>query len=224
MNYQIKPDKNRLQIFHEGRKRRSFVGELTYNDAIKRYELVYDKKYARSKNAIPIGAELSLFKLHHKSEKNKLFSSLEDRIPDKSNPAYKDYCKSQGISPSEKNPIILLGTIGKRGPSSFIFESVYHIHFDPNEITKLREQLDISQHDLAQAFEIKKSTLQRIESGVSQEFNTLKRIQILLRFPEVALWQLKQSGGKIHSQVLNKLIKYFESRFLDQKNIKRKEE
>jgi DNA-binding XRE family transcriptional regulator len=212
MNYQIKPDENRLQIFHEGRKRRVFVGELTYNNKTNRYELVYDKKYARAKNAIPIGPELSLFKLHYESEKNKLFPSLQDRIPDKSNPAYADYCHSQGISPNEKNPIILLGTIGKRGPSSFIFEPVYQSKFDPSEITKLRTELGLSQHDLAKAFEIKKSTLQRIEAGVSREFNTLKRIQTLFEFPEVALWQLKQSGGSIHSQVLNKLIKYFESK------------
>ncbi len=212
MNHQVNLDENRLQIFHEGRKRRIFVGELTYNKKSNRFELVYDKRYARSKNAIPIGPELSLFKLHHESEKNKLFPSMQDRIPDKSNPAYEDYCHSQGISPSEKNPIILLGSIGKRGPSSFIFEAVYRSNFDPNEITKLRNELGISQHDLAKAFEIKKSTLQRIEAGASKEFNTLKRAQILFEFPEVALWQLKQSGGEIHSDVLNKLIKYFENK------------
>lgn len=212
MHSLIKPDDNRLQIFHEGRKRRIFVGELTYNKEKDRYELEYDKKYARSKNAIPIGPDLSLFKLFHKSENKKLFQSLLDRIPEKSNPAYKDYCKSQGISPNEKNPIILLGTIGKRGPSSFIFEFVNRSKFDPLEITKLRERLDITQHDFAKAFDIKKSTLQRIESGASHEFNTLKRIQILFEFPEVALWQLKQSGGSIHSDVLNKLIRYYEQK------------
>jgi hypothetical protein len=31
MNYLTKLDENRLQIFHEGRKRRVFVGELNYN-------------------------------------------------------------------------------------------------------------------------------------------------------------------------------------------------
>src|SRR6202022_1252354 len=91
-----------------------------------RYELTYNKKYAHSKNAIPIGPDLHLFKLHHQSKKGKLFSSFIDRIPEKSNPAYKDYCKAEGISSTEKNPIILLGTIGKRGPSSFIFEPVYY--------------------------------------------------------------------------------------------------
>jgi DNA-binding XRE family transcriptional regulator len=125
--------------------------------------------------------------LRHRSEKGKLFPSFIDRIPDKSNPAYKDYCKAQGVSLNEKNPIILLGAIGKRGPSSFIFEPVYYSEFDPIEIKNLRKKLQITQHDIAEAFDINKRTLQRIEKGTSQDLNTLKRLQILLKFPNVAL-------------------------------------
>lgn len=209
MNYLNKLDQNRLQIFHEGRKRRVFVGELTYNKKKDIYELDYDSNYVNSKNAIPISSDLSLFKLHHQSKKGTIFPAFLDRIPEKANPAYKDYCKSQGISPSEKNPIILLGFIGKRGPSSFIFEPVYQNEFNPADITSLRKKLDITQHDLAKAFDINKTTLQRIESGTSRDENTIKLIQILFTFPEVALWQLKQTGGRVHKDVLSKLIDYF---------------
>ena len=212
MNLTLKPDPCKLSIFHEGRKRRVFVGELTYDKSKDRYDLIYDKNYARSENAIPIGPDLDLIKLKHHSGKGKLFPALADRIPDKDNPAYKDYCKAQGISVSEKNPIILLGTIGKRGPSSFIFEPVYQAGFDPEDITKFRDKLNITQHDLAEAFDISKVTLQRIESGESKDLNTLKRLQILLDFPEVALWQLKQTGARIHRDVRNKLENYFESK------------
>ena len=212
MNYPIKPDEYRLKIFHESRKRRILVGELIYDKEKDRYELVYDKNYAHSKNAIPISPDLDLFKLHHQSEKGKLFPSFIDRIPDKSNPAYNDYCKAQGISPTEKNPIILLGSIGKRGPSSFIFEPVYYSEFDSIDIIKLREQLQITQHDLAKALDMSQTTLQRIEAGVSSDLNTLKYMQILLKFPEVALWQLKQTGNRVHKDVSTKLIKYFQSK------------
>lgn len=207
----IKPDPNRLYVFHEGRKRRIFVGELIHLKEKDNYEFIYDKNYACSKTAIPIGPELDFIKLQHQSEKGKLFPSFIDRIPDKENPAYKDYCAATGISPAEKNPIILLGTIGKRGPSSFIFEPVYYDEFKPSDIIKLREQLQITQHDLAEAFGISKTNLQKIESGVSQDPNTLKHLQIVFKFPEVALWQLKQTGGRIHKDVLTKLIKYFKS-------------
>jgi len=83
MNSIIKADPNKLYIFHEGRKRRIFVGELIYLKEKDRYELIYDKKYVRYKNAIPMGPELDLLKLRHQSEKGKLFSSFIDRIPDK---------------------------------------------------------------------------------------------------------------------------------------------
>lgn len=208
----IKLNSNRLLIFHEGRKRRIFVGELVYYKEKDQYELIYDKNYVRSKNAIPIGPEFDLFKIRHKSAKGKLFPSFFDRIPLRSNPAYEDYCKSQGISSNEQNPIILLGSIGKRGPSSFVFEPVYRKEFSSLDILKLREQLQITQHDLAQAFDINKLTLQKVESGKSHDPNTLKRLQIYFEFPEVALWQLKQTGGQIHSNTFSKLIRYFESK------------
>lgn len=212
MNKKLRPDPNRLHILHEGRKRRIFVGTLTYDESKDKYNLIYDKGYARSKNAIPIGPNLDLLTLEHHSEKGKLFPILADRIPDKENPAYKDYCESQGISITENNPIILLGTIGKRGPSSFIFEPVYRTEFNHNDVTKLREKLQITQHDLAEAFDISKVTLQRIEAGISKDANTLKRLEVLFDFPEVALWQLKQTGAFIHVDVRRKLENYFESR------------
>ena len=205
-------DEYRLKIFHESRKRRILVGELIYDKKNDRYELTYDKNYAFSKNAIPISPDLDLFKLRHQSEKGKLFPSFIDRIPDKTNPAYSDYCEAQGISTTEKNPIILLGSIGKRGPSSFIFEPVYYSKFDSTDIINLRKQLLITQHDLAKAFDISQTTLQRIEARVSNDLTTLRYMQILLKFPDVALWQLKQTGSQVHKDVLTKLIKYFQSK------------
>jgi DNA-binding XRE family transcriptional regulator len=212
MNYLTKPDENRLKIFHESRKRRILVGELIYDKKNDRYELIYDKNYAYSKNAIPISPDLDLFKLHHQSEKGKLFPSLIDRIPDKSNPAYSDYCKAQGIAPTEKNPIILLSTIGKRGPSSFIFEPIYYNEFGSSDIINLRKELQITQHDLAKALDVSQTTLQRLEAGVSSDLTTLRYMQVLLNFPEVALWKLKQTGSQVHQEVLTKLIKYFQSK------------
>ena len=206
-NLKIKQDK--LHIFHEGRKRRVFVGELIYNKEKKTYTLIYDKNYVYSDTAIPLGPELTLFKLHHESEKNTLFKSLQDRIPSKDNPAYQDYCNTKGISPNEQNPIILLGAIGHRGPSSFIFEPVYDNQFTAKDIKKIRKQIGLSQHDLAVALNISIATLARIETQKSYDINTLKQIQIFFTFPDVAYWQLKQTGGWLHSENLAKLIRYF---------------
>jgi len=211
MDSKIKLDTNHLLVFHESRKRRLFVGELSYDKNRDQYEFIYSKKYISSKKAIPVGPELDLFKIHHRSAKGKLFPSFADRIPLKSNPAYKDYCKSQGISPEEKNQIILLGAIGKRGPSSFVFELIYKNEFLPSDILKIRNNLQITQHDLAEAFDLKKATLQKIETGRSRDVDLVKIMQIFFEFPEVALWQLKQTGGKVHGNVLAKLVNYFVS-------------
>ena len=209
MQDNLKPSQDKLNIFHEGRKRRVFVGELIYNTEKEIYELIYDERYAYSDTAIPLGPELDLFQLHHRSEKGKLFKSLVDRIPSKENPAYKDYCASQGISQDEQNPIILLGSIGKRGPSSFIFEPVYYSSFTKENIKKLRHEIGLTQHDLAKILDISIATLARLDTGTSHDANTIKRIEIFFKFPEVALWQLKQTGGWLHSEVLTKLYNHF---------------
>jgi hypothetical protein len=64
--------------------------------------------------------ELPVTKRIHKSDH--LFSSFADRIPSKKNPAYIKYCEKFGIPFKKEDEIILLSTIGKRDPSSFIFE------------------------------------------------------------------------------------------------------
>ncbi|MCB1107049.1 MAG: hypothetical protein KDK76_03020, partial [Chlamydiia bacterium] len=51
-----------------------------------------------------------------------LFVPFLERIPSKNNPSYPEYCQSVGISVDEENVFVLLSTIGRRGPSSFIFE------------------------------------------------------------------------------------------------------
>lgn len=209
MQDNLKLSQDRLNIFHEGRKRRVFVGELIYSKEQEIYELIYDERYAYSDTAIPLGPELDLFKLHHRSEKGKLFTSLVDRIPSKENPAYKDYCASQGISQDEQNPIILLGSIGKRGPSSFIFEPVYYSSFTKEDIKKLRNEIGLTQHDLAKILDISIATLARLETGTSHDANTIKRIEIFFKFPEVALWELKKTGRWLHREVLTKLYNHF---------------
>lgn len=211
MHCQLKLNKNRLHIFQELRTKRIFVGELSYDEKEDCYELLYNEKYVYSKKAISLGPNLSLFQLKHVSEKGEMFPYFLDRIPDPENPAYPDYCASQGISVDEKNLIVLLGAIGRRGPSSFIFEAVYESQFNIAEWIKWREALGISQHDVALAFDVSKVTLQRIESGESVDHNTLKRLEILFYFPEVALWQLRQTGGRVHWRVLEKLVRYFKS-------------
>ncbi len=209
MRLKLKKDPYQLHIFHELKKRRIYVGKLIYDPIKDVYQLLYDKQYVNAKNAIALGPNLDLFKTVHTSPKGKLFIEFLHRIPERANPAYEDYCHFTGISPEEKNPIILLGTIGHRGPSTFIFEPVYQADFSVEDILALRKTLEITQYDLAMAFDISPVTLQKIESKKSQDPNILKRLQIYFQFPDVAIWQLHLSGQRVHSKVLLKLLHYF---------------
>lgn len=205
-----KIDPTQLNVFSESRKRRVFVGTLQWDNSKNTFEFKYDAKYVRSPKAIPVGKELGLFKKTHIS-KGKLFPSFVDRIPPKSNPAYTEYCRAQGISVEEKNPILLLISIGRKGPSTFVFEPVIRNNFTAENIKKFREDLSISIHDMALAFELNQPTLQRLESGKRVELGTLRRIQIYLTFPKVALWQLSLRAGYLHSETFHRLWQNFES-------------
>ncbi len=195
----LEVDPHVLHIYLELIKRRIFIGELRYDVKRDRYVLTYDLKYLDSKHAIPLGPDLSLMKAKHVSKKGQMFPIFLDRIPERENPAYEDYCHSQRIDVNEKNPIILLGSIGRRGPSSVIFEKVYKQSFSIEHVKAFREELGLTQHELAKAFGITQVTLQKLEAGSSQDPNTLKLLEIYLTFPEVAIWQVKQhSGGLMH--------------------------
>lgn len=220
MAYKIdysKIDQTQLQVFSESRKRRTLVGTLSWERKKNIFTFRYDPKYAKSKTAIPIGKELDLFKTLHTS-KGKLFPSFFDRIPSKENPAYEDYCRSQGISTNETNPIILLISIGKRGPSTFIFEPIFLNNFAPEDVRKFRESLNISIHEWATAFDFNPPTLQRLESGKKTDLSTIRRAQIYLEFPKTAMWQLELNSGKIHTETFQKLWTYFEKKRRIQKN------
>lgn len=208
MKPQINP--NKLEVYTESRKRRIYVGELTYSPEKEQFRFKYDPKYKSSPSAIPVGPELDLFQKEHISKGRKLFPSFGDRIPSKSNPAYEEYCRSMGISPTEKNQIILLTTIGRKGPSTFVFEPVAQEEFSNFEVLRFRKELRLSRYDFAQAFGLNELTVQRIEKNQNKDSAVFRFVEVLLTFPEVALWQLERTGKKVSTDVSNRMKTYFE--------------
>ncbi|OFZ54402.1 MAG: hypothetical protein A2428_16055 [Bdellovibrionales bacterium RIFOXYC1_FULL_54_43] len=213
----LQRDANNLDIYSEVRKRRVYVGRLSFEADNDLYIFRYDPRYAASRTAIPLGPELDLFKKAHTSKRGKLFPSLQDRIPSRENPAYVEYCRSQGISQNEKNPIILLGTIGRRGPSTFVFESVFATGFIAADIVRFRKLLNLTRHEFCMAFDFNEQTIQRIETNKSRDLNVLRRAEIYLSFPEVALWQLRLTGARVHHRALENLTDYFEKKAIPSK-------
>lgn len=182
-------------VFLERRKTRQLVGRLYYEKDAFVFE--YDEIYIYSKNIISLGPEFPLTKRRFQSKE--LFTAFTDRLPSRENPAYPEYCAATGIDVDEKDPFILLTTIGHRGPSSFIFEPEYLIKFDSNDLKEFREQLGLSTRDFAACFEFTQAAITRVETRKSSGRELLKRAVIYARFPEVALDQIKRHGGTLHT-------------------------
>jgi len=184
---------------------------LKWDQTLGAFEFIYDKKYLISRNAIPIGPELPLSKRVHISRR-KLFPSFQDRIPSKSNPAYDEYCVAAGISPEEKNPIILLGSIGRRGPSTFVYEAITESDFDAQkELGLFRSRHRLSLHELALALDLNAITLQRIEAGKSKDPGSSRLLELFLTIPDALKEQLRMTERKIHRNTYNTLLRYSDS-------------
>ena len=187
-----------VDIFLELRKTRIYVGRLEdcKKNSIHEYIFQYDHKYIYAKTAIPLGPDIPLTKKTHRSQI--LFKSLNDRIPSPKNPSYREYCETMGILPKERNQIVLLATIGRRGPSSFVFEPVYKDEYGPEDVKKFRLQLGLTLREFALIFDFSNKTIQSIEANKGTGKDALKRIALYDRFPEVALYEAAKNAGALH--------------------------
>ena len=210
MKQELTPSFQSIAIFIEKRKTRQFVGYLTFLKEEHVFEFTYDEDYLYEKKIIPLGPEFPLTQRSFRSKK--LFPSLQDRIPSRENPAYPDYCQSMGISVNESNPIVLLGTIGKKGPSSFIFEPIYETTFTSENLRKFRQELGLTTREFSLCFNLPRLALLHIENGQSPGKELLKRIEIYQRFPEVALFEIQRHGGRINHQKKRNAIKALKGR------------
>ncbi len=158
-----------------------------------KFVFTYDKHYFKAKNVIPLGPEFPLTQDEFSSER--LFPSLVDRIPSTRNPAYSEYCLAMGVDPKEPDPIILLSTIGRKGPSSFIFYPIYERKITARDVVEFRESLGFTTREFADVFEFSQSGLNAFERGRSLGPEILKRLEIIINFPAVALDFLIINGG-----------------------------
>lgn len=180
-------------IYLEKRKTRLHVGVLKRVNA--QLVFAYDDHYFKAKNIIPLGPEFPLTQKEFSSEK--LFPSLEDRIPSLQNPAYPEYCLAMGIDPQERDPIILLSTIGRKGPSSFIFYPIFERKITAQDVISFRESLGLTTREFSDVFEFSQSSLNALERNRILGNEILKRLEIILNFPKVAMEFLLINGGHL---------------------------
>ena len=113
---------------------------------------------------------------------------------------YNTYCEWRGISPDEKDPIVLLPTIAHKGPSSFIFAPVTQPPFTKDDLFNFRKELKLSIREFADLFDFSPATIQKIEKGKMSGKDSLKRIELYFKFSETALMEVNRSGFKINDR------------------------
>lgn len=171
-----------------------------------KYVFIYDDKYLFKEKAIPLGPDLPLTKKKYSSKT--MFISFEDRIPSQKNPAYKDYCKTVGINPSEKDPLILAATLGQKGPSSFVFSPVINENLSSIDIKNFRKKLNLTVREFAELFDFSTATVTRIEKNAASAKEALKRLEIYYNFPEVALYEIHKNKFKIIDKKIEYVTEY----------------
>lgn len=185
-----------VDVYLEKRKAREYVGRLSYENSS--FIFIYDDTYMYKNRSIPIGPDLPLVRKKFISES--LFPSFEDRIPSRKNPAYHEYCNMVGIEYNEKDPLVLVATLGQKGPSSFIFSPVITTSITNDDVINFRKNLNLSIREFSDIFDFSPSTINRIEKKLTSGKDALKRLEIYFYFPEVALYEVNKNRFKINDE------------------------
>ena len=192
-----------INIYSQTQTKRTFVGKLWREG--KKYFFEYGKSYKKLRNALPLGPELPLWKGRVSS--NTLFLAVSDRIPSKNNPAYKDYCREWGVSENEKDVFILLTTIARRGPSTFVFEAASKSEYAASQLKDFRTRLGLTQSDFEALFNISHMTLSRLEAGKSKNDFYIRYFELFNEVPQALAWMLEKRGQFLHDEKRTRLLK-----------------
>lgn len=195
------PKSHGIRVYLETHKTRKFVGNLFYEG--KEYIFKYHEAYITASKSIPLGEDLPLTKKTHIS--STLFSSFLDRIPSRGNPAYQSYCKQFGIKEDETDVFVLLATIGRKGPSSFIFEPIFEPSFGSKELKAWRNYLGLTTREFANAFGISQATLVRIENEQTSGATVMPLLETFYKYPNAAADYAKKHGKGLHGEKQKKL-------------------
>lgn len=186
----------KINVWSQTTSQKVLVGVLSKEK--ESYRFCYEDSYVVLKNAIPLGPEFPLIEKEFYSKK--LFPTFVDRIPEKRNPAYADYCQQWGVSVEEKDPFVLLTTIGRRGPSTFVFEPLTIDFYDADSVKIFREKLGLNQRDFASLFGLYQATLARIETKKAENETILRYLKICAEVPEALQWIVEKRGQYIHDE------------------------
>ena len=197
-----------VDVYLKKRKTREYVGQLSRNNS--QYIFIYDNLYLYKDRSISLGPDLPLTK--KKFTSTSLFPSFSDRIPSDKNPAYKEYCDMVGIKASEKDLLVLVATLGQKGPSSFIFSPAPGLAITHEDIINFRRNLSLTIREFGELFDFSPATISRIEKKLISGKEAMKRLEIYCHFPDTALYEAYKNRFKINEEKMNHVESFLKKR------------
>ncbi len=180
-----------LDFYLERRKTRQYVGRLSRKRG--KFVFEYNTAYLYSENPVSIGPDLPLKKARHISLT--LFPSFADRIPSRKNPAYEEYCHDVGLSPFEKDTLVLLSAFGKKSPiTPFVCEPVREQkECSAEELRSFRKSLGLSIREFALLFDMSQASIYRTENNKTTGRDILKKLAVFIKYPKMALHKVQNN-------------------------------
>jgi len=197
-----------VNIFSQTKESRILVGRLWKENEY--YCFQYNPAYLKQKTSIPLGPELPKYKTGIFRSKE-FFPSFFERVPSRQNPEYVNYARQWNISPEEKDPLVLISTIGNRGPSSFIFRKAEDFLVTGMQIKEFREKLGLSLREFAVFIDIDHATLLKTEKGLFSSKLILRLCTILINVPQALEYQLQIRGQFLHDNKIQQIKNYLKT-------------
>jgi HipA-like protein len=187
---------NAVDVYLKKRKTRQYVGRLSRDNS--NFIFIYDNLYLYKNRSIALGPDLPLTKKKFTSKI--LFPSFADRIPSNKNPAYNEYCQMVGIDPTENDQIVLVATLGHKGPSSFIFSPALESTFTHDDVVNFRKYLSLTVREFGELFDFSPATISNIENKTISGKEAMKRLELYCNIPEADLYELNKNRFKINDE------------------------
>jgi HipA-like protein len=196
----------KVVVFEELRKTKIIVGALYREKGA--FYFTYERDYLDRQLATSLGPDLPLGVKPIRSKH--FFQSLQDLLPDKNNPAYASYSKKTGVAVDETDVLKLLISVGKRGPSKFVFEE-YPDDILPTaeKLRQFREKLQLSQRDFSLLFDIPLISMQQLEKKEGVQKPTRMFLQLMMDNHKLLKEQIRKRGYLLHQEKLKMLIQSF---------------
>jgi HipA-like protein len=194
-----------INVFSQTNENRILVGILWQEK--NEYCFQYNPAYIKLKSSIPLGVELPKYSTGIFRSKE-FFPSLADRIPSRQNSEYPRYCQQWNIPLNEHDPLILISTIGNRGPSSFLFRKAEDELITGNDIRSFRKQLGLSIREFAVFLDFQPATILKTEKGSLKSTMLLRLCELFINVPVALNHQLHLRGQFLHDNKIIKIKEY----------------